>query len=263
MFRPWRHAACSVTGTGHLRAGTPCQDLAQVNTLPADDANPALVAAVADGAGSAARSDEGARLACEALLSAAALAIDWVCEPEYLDRRHGTQTLEDARRAIEALAGASGAAIGSFACTLLGCIIGEESALFAQLGDGAIAIRTAEHPDWHLAATPERGEFANQTVFVTRADAENHLQVVRLRARVLEVVLMTDGVEFLAIHQASATPHAPFLEHVMAGLRAAGGAGRIAAHEEWLAGFLDSPEVNRRIDNDKTPVLATRAPAPS
>lgn len=248
-----------MVGTSHVRTNTPCQDHSQVTTWPASDTRPALVLAVADGAGSAERSDEGSRRACLAFLEFAGAAIDWT-GPAHLPRDHGARSLEIVRQEIDSLATETGAAVASFACTLLAGVVGDHSALFLQLGDGAIALRSVEQPGWRLAAAPQRGEFANQTVFVTRQDAARHLQVIHLHETVLELAMMSDGVEFLAVKQALVKPHGPFLEHVLSGLRAAAPTGHVDQHSAWLAAFLDSAAVNARTDDDKTLVVATRVP---
>jgi hypothetical protein len=257
VLSPWRYAWSSVAGTSHLRRGLPCQDHAEVTTWPVSDPDPALVLAVADGAGSAERADEGARRACLAFLEYAGRAVAWM-GPAHLPDDHGQRSLEIVQDEIAELARETGTALSAFACTLLAGVVGAHSALFLQLGDGAIAVRSVENPSWRLAAIPQRGEFANQTVFVTRRDAARHLQAVHLQETVLEVALMSDGVEFIAVKQATATPHAPFLEHVLHGLRCTNEAGHAAAHDAWLTAFLDSPSVNARTDDDKTLVLATR-----
>src|SRR5438093_57688 len=59
--RSWRVAAASVCGTSHAKTGKPCQDTYRWAVLPEGT----LVAAVADGAGSAAHAEVGAALATE------------------------------------------------------------------------------------------------------------------------------------------------------------------------------------------------------
>src|SRR5271169_6291715 len=64
----WRYVAASVIGTSHEKAGGTCQDAndCRVYELPAGGR--VLVAAVADGAGSAVCGGEGAATACRVLL---------------------------------------------------------------------------------------------------------------------------------------------------------------------------------------------------
>lgn len=257
----WRYAAVSVSGTSHEKAGLPCQDHIQVAPIPALGVPHSLIAVAADGAGSAARAEEGARTACTNFLEFARLALDWICQAEYLTDDFGQDVLADLQDAIATLARDQQEPVGSFACTLLGALVTPDSALFLQLGDGAIVYRTAPDGPWHLAARAQRGEFANETIFVTRSNAVEYIQAVLITEPIYEFVLMTDGVEFLAVKQPEARPHAPFLDYVLSGLRNVQEAGESLAHNEWIEHFLRSGAVNQRTDDDKTLVLATRLPS--
>jgi hypothetical protein len=68
---PWRLAAASALSTSHEKLGTPCQDAHACQALLAATGETLLVAVVADGAGSAVRSGEGAQLACALMLDEA------------------------------------------------------------------------------------------------------------------------------------------------------------------------------------------------
>ena len=258
----WRYASASVRGTSHVKTGVPCQDHAQVAPIPSLGTPSALIAVASDGAGSAARSDEGARAACGAFLEFSRLALDWVCRAEHLTDSFGKDALADLQADIDALARDQREPVASFACTLLGALVTSDAALFVQLGDGAIVYRVEGDPEWHLAAQGQRGEFINETVFVTRPDASSHIQAIRVNEPVVEFALMTDGVEFLAIKQPDGIPHPAFFEHVTTGLRAVPAHGEARGYSEWIATFLASEAVNRRTDDDKTLVLATRAQCP-
>ena len=217
-----------------------------------------LIAVAADGAGSAAHAQDGARAACAAFLNFSRLAIGWL-GPDHLPDGFAQEALADLRAEIERIATAAGAPASAYACTLLGALVTDGGALFVQLGDGAIVFRTAPDAAWRVAARSQRGEHANETLFVTRGDAALHIQAVRITEPVHEFALLTDGVEFLSVKQPQAEPHPAFFEHVMAGLRAVPDAGPSRTHAEWINRFLHSDAVNRRTDDDKTLILATRS----
>jgi hypothetical protein len=258
----WRYALASVQGTSHLKANVPCQDHAQIATIPAFGPPRALIAVAADGAGSASRSDEGARSACSAFLEFSRLALDWVCAAEHLTDSFGKDALADLQADVASLARDLNEPVSSFACTLLGALVTADAALFVQLGDGAIVYRVASDTAWCLAAPGQRGEFVNETIFVTRSDASQYLQAIRVNEPICEFALMTDGVEFLAIKQPEGIPHKAFFEHVTAGLRAIPDPGEASGHNDWIERFLESKAVNSRTDDDKTLVLATRDKCP-
>ena len=216
---------------------------------------PTLAAIVCDGAGSAAKAEQGARTACSAFL-------DFVrtfpapTEGEADPALWAAEALASVQDAIARTAAASGDPADAYACTLLAAAAIETGAVFLQVGDGAIAYHAHGEP-WRLATTPRRGEFANETIFVTAQHPLRHASVVRI-AGVQAFALMSDGVEFLAIHQARLEPHGAFFRHVLAGITP--GEGEDEAHSRWLQDFLASDAVNQRTDDDKTLVLVTRTP---
>jgi hypothetical protein len=259
----WRYSLASVPGTSHLQRGVPCQDHSEVATIPAIGEPKALIIVAADGAGSASRSDEGARAACKAFLEFSLLALNWVCGAEYLGGDFAVKLLTDLQEDIATIAQDANERVREFACTLLGGLITPNAALFVQLGDGAIVYRVGSDDVWRIAAKGHRGEFANETIFVTGHDAATQVQAVLVERPVDEVAIMTDGVEFLAIKQPGIEPHGPFFEYTMAGLRATGGSGEMRDHNQWVREFLDSEAVSQRTDDDKTLILATRLGCPT
>lgn len=258
----WRALAVSVIGTAHERAGLPCQDVSgvQVVSTPAGEV---LVAVASDGAGSAPRAAAGAARVCEAVLSWAQrhLADDGGLSrlldaaPEETARG----LIEEIREAIAEEAKAANEPCEAFAATVLAACVAPERSLVVQLGDGAIVHRTSDDPAWRLALEGHRGEYANETVFVTSPQAAEVVQATVIAAPVTDVVLMTDGVAFLAVRAADGTPHAPFFDHVTAPFRAEAETWDETATREWLAMFLGSSPVNARTDDDKTLVIACRS----
>src|SRR5215813_3455211 len=78
----WRVVAAKAVGTSHRRTGKGCEDHFGAVTLP----NNIQVLAVADGAGSAARAADGARVAVAAAMEAATRALR---DGQQLDTEHG------------------------------------------------------------------------------------------------------------------------------------------------------------------------------
>ena len=260
----WRHAASSVIGTSHLHTGTECQDFHAVTLTAPVSGREVVIAAAADGAGSAKRSLNGARQACHTFFECAQLAVAQLGQAlDFLYDDFALRTLEDVRARIAELAKESEEPLSAYACTLLGAIVADHAAFFLQIGDGAIVyrMRDDETSNWRLALSPQRGEFANETIFVTRGDAAQRISVARITGPIAEFALMTDGIEHLAVKTATGEPHGRFFEHVFAGLRAAPGIGAATAHEAWLEAFLASPQVCARTDDDKTMVLCSRLSA--
>jgi hypothetical protein len=249
----WKTLCTTARGTSHERSGQPCQDYCTAAEVPLADQR-VLILACADGAGSAEFSQVGSRIACETIVRSIveglheaggvpfgleAQAIGWV-QPV-----HDALVAEAAVREIEPR---------QLACTLLYAVLGERSAAFGQIGDGAIvtgALDCYEHVLW-----PQSGEYANTTFFVTDPQFATHLQCLWCSAPVDDVALFTDGVQTLALDFAKRQAHGPFFAPMFETLR------RESRPETLLtpfSEFLQSPAVSERTDDDKTLILATRA----
>jgi len=253
----WRLLGASVTGTSHTKSGLPCQDAHAYCEV----AGCALIA-VADGAGSAERSAEGAQRASQAALAAMAAALSggWPATPEPW-RDVFAAAYAAAKSELEQLASAAGRPSRAFATTLLCAGISDQGLAVAQLGDGVAAAFAPTGGanaagDWFLAAQPQRGEYANETYFLSQDDALQHLEVAVYAEPVRALALMTDGLLRLVLN-GQRQPHVPFFEPLLAfGVEvddAAQGNGQLAA-------FLASERVCARTDDDKTVVLALRLP---
>lgn len=252
----WRVLAASVVGSGHLEREEPCQDAHAVAVT--DDG--LLVVAVADGAGSAARSAEGARAAVDAAVGFVLLC----CEPD----DDGAATVdEDAVLSTEqllrlAVAFARDAVVDAageedprrLATTLAVVLVDTDSVATVQVGDGAVVVQRGE--GFEVLGPVDRNEFLNETTFLTSADWEDELRIDLLHAADLRgVAAMTDGLQLLALDMASGTAHDGFFRPIFEW--AAGEAGS----DDELAGFLRSERVCARTDDDKTLVVAVPAPA--
>jgi hypothetical protein len=247
----WKILAESVVGTSHVRFGTPCQDSCiALATRPFEEEF--LVLACADGAGSAAHSDVGSRVACETFSR-------YVCD--HLQSGKGRQSLEReffaeayarVQSAIADEAQALGTSDRDLACTLLTAIIGEHEAAFAQIGDGGMVV--SELTNYQIVFWPDRGEYADTTVFVTTARIDEVLQYDR-RPAPEAIVAFTDGLQSLALNYADRSPFRGFVDPMVSALRSAEDASELVA---GLQAFLDSAGVNERTDDDKSLVLAVR-----
>jgi hypothetical protein len=263
----WRTLAASVAGTAHAGSGRPCADACAVRSLRLTGTRTLLVAVAADGAGASARAPQGARLACEAVLAEAERWTRRLARGGRRTARRGLATFgseeailwaDAARKRIAAAARAEGLDPRLFACTLLAAVVDERRAVFFQVGDGAIVYRHADG-GYRPALWPQSGEYANCTWFVTDEDLASRVQSTSVED-VHEIALLTDGLQGLALRFLGREAHGPFFEPMFAQLRRERETRRTRLRGE-LRAFLQSPAVNRRTDDDKTLVLATRLPA--
>ncbi len=257
----WRLLGASVAGTSHLKSGLPCQDAHACLALPGG-----VILAVADGAGSAERSAEGARCAADTVLMSlqANLKDGWPAGAAPW-RELFTDAYADAKAGVDRLAEAAGMPARAFASTLLCAALSDDVLAVAQLGDGVAAgfspapdasPEESAGNDWFLAAEPQRGEYANETYFLSQADALQHLDIYVYAERVRALALMTDGLLRLVL-DGQRRPHAPFFRPL---LTFAVEVESPTAGQAQLNDFLRSDRVSARTDDDKTILLAVRRP---
>lgn len=251
----WKVVAGSATGTSHIRAGSGCQDYCHFTFAGPRGAGVVLVCA--DGAGSASRAEVGARLACGAVLVAAAAALDEGLPVPDITTERVTSWYWLGRRRLALEACIEGIDLREYACTLLLAIVDCGGAVFAQLGDGAILFRSGE--SYETAFWPQSGEYANTTNFLTAPDFERHLAVRAANPAPDELALLTDGLQPLALHYATRTVHSPFFEPMFAALQGEPYPDRLQVP---LRQFLTSTPVTERTDDDTTLILAARCPCP-
>lgn len=246
----WRVAAASVQGAAHLRAGVPCQDAHRWSALP----DGRLVAAVADGAGSAPHAEAGARAAADAVVRSVrdALAAEPHADPAAVLERAFRAALD----AVEAEAEGRGVDPSGLATTLAAAVAGPERVVAAQVGDGAVVVRGRDGTLHVAGAAAPRGEYLNETVFLTSPGALESLRAGALEIAPSHLALLTDGLQLLALRMPGYTPHAPFFEPLF----------RFAAEEadperasERLGAYLAGPRISERADDDLTLLLAALA----
>jgi hypothetical protein len=184
----WHTQTAAVTGRGHLRQGLPCQDRTWSLSR-----NGVTAIALADGAGSAPLSHEGAACAVQTVCGVLCERFDALSTAATpLDMRRAV--LEPVRQSIQARANALNVSARDLACTLLAVAVKGDAYLIFHVGDGVIGYQKAGK--LLVASAPQNGEFANTTTFVTSPDALKKSRVLRGTQAELEgFVLMSDGCE--------------------------------------------------------------------
>ncbi len=255
----WRYVYTSVRGTGHIGSDLPCQDASRVLLAINSQDEPLLLLVASDGAGSAARSEEGSRMVCEEVVKFLALRFN---AAEYRPAGDlGVEIAHTLRGQLVTLAEDLGCSLRDLACTLSVAVLLSDWAWFMQIGDGAIVVQRSVADPFEVVFWPDNGEYANQTYFLTDVpDAHVH---TRLDERPLDrVSVITDGLQTLALVLAEQRAHPPFYLPMFGTLEAAPGGGE-QAHRVLvpaLSGFLDSSGINARTNDDKTLILASRVP---
>src|SRR5262245_33444886 len=178
MSQTWVWAGARAIGTAHLTHGLPCQD-AFVCRIWQEDALPGvLIAALADGAGSAECAEVGAQLATSLV---ADIVSEQLIEGTAPDRVANVlrYAVGETRITLQLLAGHAGRMIDDYACTLLVAILSVDGGIVGQIGDGAVVIDDGEQ-GWPPVHWPDHGEYANTTHFLTEPDGLEALQLATL-----------------------------------------------------------------------------------
>ncbi len=178
----WLGAAASARGRGHVSKDLPCQDA----SLAVVDDGVAMVI-TSDGAGSAGFSDQGAEIAVRCTAEVLAQNAPWDDLDALKDR-----VIDACTAALEARARDLAAAVGQLAATLSFVALHRDSCVVGNLGDGLVAGYSNSAAS--LLTTQAKGEFANETVFLTSSSARRRLELRRCRADAYDgFVVMTDG----------------------------------------------------------------------
>ncbi|HXB65046.1 MAG TPA: PP2C family serine/threonine-protein phosphatase [Solirubrobacteraceae bacterium] len=245
MQEGWAVIGAAVRGASHIRDGKPRQDA--VGWWQGDGL---LIAACADGAGSAERSDEGSSMAVEAAIararSVAARGAPVAREASVLVR----QCMRAARAGVRRVAAEANARPGAFATTLILCVATDEAVCLAQIGDGVTCVRTLA--GMSSPFRPQRGSYANETTFITTGRRLPHTMLASYAASDVDgFCLSSDGLKLIITKDArTGEPFEPFFADVF-GFASRGG------RSEGLAAFLE--KVEDRTDDDKSLVVAVRS----
>ncbi|NET10260.1 MAG: protein phosphatase 2C domain-containing protein [Merismopedia sp. SIO2A8] len=257
----WKTITRSVRGTRHCQQNLSCQDygLTQVQ-------QGWVMGVVADGAGSAAHSDQGAAIAVQTMLNHLA-SRDWAIlnQDNSDDSTQGilykrfVSGLKTVQNALQIQAQQGGYPINSLACTLLGFVATPTGLAAFQVGDGFIVVQLATDPDsqapsspYQLLFPPDKGEYANQTTFVTSEEAIATLQSHVLLQAPTFICASTDGLDPVAIRRPDLIPFAPFFQPLNDYLAETTNPEQ---DDTYIMTFLQSERLNQRTDDDKTLLL--------
>lgn len=258
----WRLSEASVRGKSHLDSGAPNQDAVAVRTSKSGQV---VAAVVSDGAGTAERADVGSRATAD-FMADRLLRIGEDLLVARLSPDMVAQSLAQGIEALRAHLESTGAPLRDFHCTLAGCVLTGRDSYVCQLGDSiAVTARFAEVSERRIDLFPdaetrifdaERGEYSNETHFVTEPEWRDHLRVLPLPSARDAVLLMTDGAMDIAVRR-----HAVFrgfLSNLVAKLiELPGREERNATINDWLA----DPRTFPITGDDKTMFVAIRASA--
>lgn len=250
-MRKWKAIAASVAGTRHTAIGGECEDAFAYKFIETS-VGEVLVAAVSDGAGSASRSAEGARIACTQFLIEVEELLTRPGGAAAFSERELWAAWECTRATLVDHAETEGINLKELACTLLTAVVFSDSALIGQVGDGAVVLchdGQCAVPIW-----PATGEFINETFFLTDESWPRHWNTEVTPVRIDAICMFTDGLQNLILDMRGRTAEPRFVTPVVRGLDSVSA----TQLQDDLVRFLRSERVISRTDDDLTLFVAAR-----
>lgn len=254
----WKAIARYEVGISHQKQQLPCQDFADYCIL--DDV---IIGAIADGAGSAKYSDIGAKLAVEAVLEyftefSQRLQKRKCWEQSFSQplsektaKKRFKNALEKVNIVLQEQADSKDYAVEDLACTLLVFVATPHWIAAMQIGDGFIVVRSQDS-EYQMLFQPDKGEFANETTFVTSRNALDDMQVKVFSEKPEFICASTDGLEKVAIRFSDWKPFPPFFKPLEEYLQET---QKPEEEDEYISNFLKLEQLNARTDDDKTLLL--------
>ena len=248
----WRVVAASVLGKSHEKVKQLCQDAHHWELLPEG----VLVAAVADGAGSASLGKIGAIVASQTAVETILLEYGVQGAKEDDDQKWQlllSNALEAAKKAVEEEAIACKVTSRELATTLIIVVATPNLIAAVQVGDG-VAVGCDRTGNIIALTTPQRGEYVNETIFLVSPNALENIQVKVWRGVVANIAMLSDGLQMLALEMSGGKPHAPFFFPMF---KFVADVTSPTEAQEQLVAFLRSERISTRTDDDLTLLLAT------
>jgi hypothetical protein len=247
-MKKWSIATASTVGESHITRGRGSDDA--FATLQSGKWS-ALV--VCDGAGSAARSREGADIV------SSAFAKELIKISQTIEGHGPGPWLNDSiissvlKVRAELTAVAQSFDLSEFHCTLVAALISDTGGFSVHIGDGAVFVGRQKGlaSQIELHSAPENGEYSNETYFITETTWLKNLRIRPLGACDW-VVLTTDGAASLLLDR---DIKFEFFSNLLGALSTE---EHLAKVEEKLVYFVDSDYAKDCSNDDKSIILAFR-----
>ena len=255
----WRVALATAAGTSHLRDNIPNQDAVQSRLVPVGHGQ-VVVIAVADGAGSASRSDEGSQVAVTAALDALADGINR--QPVAAFNQSVAQSLarnavRQAKLAVQRYGRQHNVPIRDLASTLIVAFASDWLITAAQVGDGAVIAFNIDDGAATTLCDSHTGEHANETTFITSRSRPHEIASVghASGSDYDALALITDGLENLALTMPQRDAFMGFWNPMLQDLAHTDDPEAVP---ERLHSFISGQRVQARTTDDVTIAIAVR-----
>jgi hypothetical protein len=247
----WVVIGASVQGTGHIKTCLPCQD-SHAYKLVGDSI---ILAAVADGLGSAEQAQVGSKLAASHALSFVEQELSKdIPSDEEAWIKLVSNGFTYGRAKLEEEAQANQVALREYGTTLILAVLTSDWLVTGQIGDGVI-VAALDEGGLALATVPQNEEYINVTFPLTMPDMEKTAQFTACLGKVKALALMSDGIQHVSIRTKDNAPHEPFFEPLF---RQLPGIKDMQKASQNLAEFMASDQICAHTDDDKTLILIGR-----
>ena len=239
----------SVIGPMHLQREIPCQDACAYAASGAD----VIVIAVADGLGSAAKSDVGASLAAASALRFCMTALESRSDEDRRLEHVVRSAAAHAREELERHAREESCDLRDLGCTLIVAIATGQRFAVAHIGDGAVVGEI--DGVLSLISSPGESEYTNEVVPLTSREWQDSLRITSGESVVRGIAVFTDGCQRAALRKGedALVPFERFFTPVFNYARTV---SDVAAGASEIAELLGSPKLCEHSDDDKTLVVA-------
>lgn len=255
---PWQVVAKSEIGTKHASSQDKCcQDFVRWTTLLD---RRIVIGVVSDGAGSAKYSERGSECTVNVTIEELKNK-SWRTVPSQAQVEETFHSLvEKVREELYKLATIEGCSFQDLACTLLAFIASPSWLMAMQIGDGFIVIREASSKEYRLLFVPDKGEYINETTFVTSPDVAERTRIIINSISSEFICAATDGIESISlIKKENWRPFPGFFEPLRNHVQSSKSS---ELKELELSKFLNSERLNQATDDDKTLILCTYGDTP-
>ena len=258
--RHWRIATATTTGSSHLREGLPNQD-ALAYRIEDFDIGEVVIAAVADGAGSASRSEEGSRIAVDVAVTTIFEGINQQPEAascEHLAESLARDAIRQAKAEVEDHGRQQDILSRELASTLIVAFACDSLVTAAQVGDGAVIAFNIDSGAATTLCEAHSGEYANETTFITSCPEPHEIAYVGHASGCDydALALITDGLQNLALKMPEREAFMGFWSPMLDDLAHT---DQPEAVRERLQEFIGDERVQSRTTDDVTIAIAARS----
>ena len=256
----WRVAVATAAGSSHLRDNIPNQDAVECRLVQVGRSQVVAIA-VADGAGSAPRSDEGSHIAVRAALDAIAAGVNRLPNAAFskpVAQSLARDAIKQAKYSVHRYCRQRNVPARDLASTLIVAFASDYLMTAAQVGDGAVIAFNLDGGAARTLCDAHTGERANETTFITSHSRPHEIASVGHVSRYDydALALITDGLQNLALKMPEREAFPGFWNPILQDLAQTDAPEAVP---DRLLSFISGQRVQARTADDVTIAIAVRS----